>query len=457
MANIGFPKGFIWGTATSSYQIEGAAKEDGRGESIWDRFSKTPGKVGDGTNGDVACDHYHRFRDDIALMKSLGMQAYRFSIAWPRVLPSGRGKVNPAGLDFYNRLVDALLEAGIEPFVTLYHWDLPQALQDEGGWTQRSTAEAFVEYSGVVARSLGDRVKKWITHNEPWCTSMLGYEKGIHAPGIKDFRSALAASHHVLLSHGWAVPVIRAASPGSQVGITLNLSPAEAASPSAADYDAFRNHDGYFNRWFLDPLYGRHYPADMVADYIKAGHLPAEGLTVVKPGDLQAIAVPCDFLGINYYNRAVLRSDKVPEAENHPRTVFLAPESEWTEMGWEVHADSLRRLLTRLHLDYAPGKLYVTENGASFSTGPDAQGRVRDDRRLAYLRDHFLAARKAMDAGAPLAGYFVWSLLDNFEWDRGYSQRFGMVWVNYETQQRIPKDSALWYRDVIKANAVSEP
>jgi len=457
MANIGFPKGFIWGTATSSYQIEGAATEDGRGESIWDRFSKTPGKVGDGTNGDVACDHYHRFRDDVALMKRLGMQAYRFSIAWPRVLPSGRGKVNPAGLDFYNRLVDALLEAGIEPFVTLYHWDLPQALQDEGGWTRRSTAEAFVEYSGIVARSLGDRVKKWITHNEPWCTSMLGYEKGIHAPGIKDFRSALAASHHVLLSHGWAVPVIRAASPGAQVGITLNLSPSEPASPSAADYDAFRRHDGYFNRWFLDPLYGRHYPADMVADYIKEGHLPAEGLTVLQPGDLQAIAVPCDFLGINYYNRAVLRSDKVPESENLPRTVFLAPESEWTEMGWEVHADSLRQLLTRLHLEYAPGNLYVTENGASFSTGPDAQGRVRDEKRLAFLREHFLAARKAMDAGARLAGYFVWSLMDNFEWDRGYSQRFGIVWVNYETQQRIPKDSALWYRDVIAANAVIEP
>ena len=457
MANIGFPKGFIWGTATSSYQIEGAAMEDGRGESIWDRFSKTPGKVGDGTNGDVACDHYHRFRDDVALMKRLGMQAYRFSIAWPRVLPSGRGKVNPAGLDFYNRLVDALLEAGIEPFVTLYHWDLPQALQDEGGWTRRSTAEAFVEYSGIVARSLGDRVKKWITHNEPWCTSMLGYEKGIHAPGIKDFRSALAASHHVLLSHGWAVPVIRAASPGAQVGITLNLSPSEPASPSAADYDAFRRHDGYFNRWFLDPLYGRHYPADMVADYIKEGHLPAEGLTVLQPGDLQAIAVPCDFLGINYYNRAVLRSDKVPESENLPRTVFLAPESEWTEMGWEVHADSLRQLLTRLHLEYAPGNLYVTENGASFSTGPDAQGRVRDEKRLAFLREHFLAARKAMDAGARLAGYFVWSLMDNFEWDRGYSQRFGIVWVNYETQQRIPKDSALWYRDVIAANAVIEP
>ncbi|WP_002632371.1 GH1 family beta-glucosidase [Cystobacter fuscus] len=457
MALISFPKDFLWGTATSSYQIEGAAMEDGRGESIWDRFSKTPGKVGDGTNGDVACDHYHRYREDIALMKSLGMQAYRFSVAWPRILPTGRGKVNPKGLDFYNRLVDGLLEAGITPFVTLYHWDLPQTLQDQGGWPRRSTAEAFVEYTEVVARALGDRVKNWITHNEPWCISLLSHEKGLHAPGLKDFRQALAASHHVLLSHGWAVPVIRAASPGAQVGITLNLSPAEPASPSAADYDAFRHHDGYFNRWFLDPLYGRHYPADMIADYVKAGHLPSEGFTVVQPGDLEAIAVDTDFLGVNYYNRAVLRSDKVPEEKNHPRTVHLAPESEWTEMGWEVHPDSLRKLLTRLHVDYGPRKLYVTENGASFSTPPDDKGRVPDEKRLNFLRDHFLAARKAMDAGAPLAGYFVWSFMDNFEWDRGYLQRFGIVWVDYKTQQRIPKDSALWYRDVIKANGVQVP
>ncbi|WNG27041.1 beta-glucosidase [Cystobacter fuscus] len=457
MALISFPKDFLWGTATSSYQIEGAALEDGRGESIWDRFSKTPGKVGDGTNGDVACDHYHRYREDIALMKSLGMQAYRFSVAWPRILPTGRGKVNQKGLDFYNRLVDGLLEAGITPFVTLYHWDLPQTLQDQGGWPRRSTAEAFVEYTEVVARALGDRVKNWITHNEPWCISLLSHEKGLHAPGLKDFRQALAASHHVLLSHGWAVPVIRAASSGAQVGITLNLSPAEPASPSAADYAAFRHHDGYFNRWFLDPLYGRHYPADMIADYVKAGHLPSEGFTVVQPGDLEAIAVDTDFLGVNYYNRAVLRSDKVPEEKNHPRTVHLAPESEWTEMGWEVHPDSLRKLLTRLHVDYGPRKLYVTENGASFSTPPDDKGRVPDEKRLNFLRDHFLAARKAMDAGAPLAGYFVWSFMDNFEWDRGYLQRFGIVWVDYKTQQRIPKDSALWYRDVIKANGVQVP
>lgn len=457
MTNIRFPNGFAWGAATSSYQIEGAATEDGRGESIWDRFSKTPGKVEDGTNGDVACDHYHRFRDDIALMKSLGIKHYRFSVAWPRILPTGRGKVNQPGLDFYGRLVDALLEAGIEPFLTLYHWDLPQVLQDEGGWARRPTAEAFVEYSGVVARALGDRVKKWITHNEPWCTSMLGYYEGRHAPGLKDYGAALAASHHVLLSHGLAVPVIRAESRGAEVGITLNLTPSSPASPSAADHDAARHFDGYFNRWFLDPLFGHHYPADMVADHIAAGHLPPEGLTVVQPGDLKAISVKCDFLGINYYNRTVLRSNKVPESENEPRNVFLAPEKEWTEMGWEVYPDGLREILLRVHLEYRPRKIYVTENGASYSTPPGADGRVRDEKRLHFLRDHFVAARRAMEGGVPLAGYFVWSLLDNFEWDRGYSQRFGIVWVDYKTQQRIPKDSALWYRGVIAENAVPVP
>lgn len=457
MSTVHFPKDFAWGVATSSYQIEGAATEDGRGESIWDRFSKTAGKVTDGTNGDVACDHYHRFREDIALMKSLGIKHYRFSVAWPRILPSGRGEVNQPGLDFYSRLVDALLEAGIEPFVTLYHWDLPQALQDEGGWIQRSTAEAFADYARVVARALGDRVKKWITHNEPWCTSILGHARGTHAPGVKDFRAALAASHHVLLSHGLAVPVIREESPGAEVGITLNLTPAEPASPSAEDHDATRHFDGYFNRWYLDPLFGHKYPADMVADYIAAGHLPPEGLSVALPGDLKTISVMTDFLGINYYSRSVLRSDKVPEALNEPRNVHVAPEKDWTEMGWEVHPNGLWEILLRVHLDYRPRKLYVTENGASYSTPPDADGRVRDEKRLHFLRDHFVAARRAMDDGVPLAGYFVWSLLDNFEWDRGYSQRFGIVWVDYETQRRIPKDSALWYRGVIAENAVSTP
>ena len=293
-----------------------------------------------------------------------------------------------------------------------------------------------------------------MTHNEPWCSGLLSHQKGLHAPGLKDFPAALAASHHILLSHGWSVPIVRRNSRGAEVGITLNLAPATPASPSAADYDACRHFDGYFNRWFLDPVQGRRYPADMVADYIAAGHLPPEGTTFAKPGDMEAIGVYCDFLGVNYYNRTVVRSEAIPEEKNEPRTVHLAPSSEWTEMGWEVYADGLNEILTRVHLTYGPRKIYVTENGASFSEGPGPDGRVRDERRRAYLRDHFIAARQAIAGGAPVAGFFVWSLMDNFEWDRGYTQRFGIVWVDYESQARVLKDSALWYQKVIVDNAV---
>jgi beta-glucosidase len=447
-----FPAGFVWGAATSAYQIEGAASGDGRGESIWDRFCRTPGRIRDGAAGDVACDHYHRWPEDVALMKELGLKAYRFSISWPRVLPAGRGAVNTKGLDFYSRLVDALMEAGIVPYATLFHWDLPQRLQEAGGWPARATADAFREYVEVVVRRLGDRVQDWITHNEPWCASLQSHQIGHHAPGLRDWPAALRASHHLLLSHGWAVPIVRAHSPRARVGITLNLTPAEPASPSRGDRDATRHFDGYFNRWFLDPLYGRGYPADMTADYGADGRLPGDWDAVVQAGDLEAIAEPTDFLGVNYYNRTVVRSDSLPEADNLPRTVFLAPESEWTEMGWEVHPEGLYQTLCRVHFEYGPARIYVTENGASWSDAPGPDGRVPDARRIQFLRDHFRAARRAIEAGVPLAGYFVWSLLDNFEWDRGYSQRFGIVWVDYETQRRIPKDSARWYRRVIDSN-----
>ena len=440
-----FPSNFVWGAATASYQIEGAWDEDGKGESIWDRFTHTPGHVFEGHTGDVACDHYHRWPQDIELMKSLGLRAYRFSIAWPRILPDGRGRVNQAGLEFYSRLVDGLLAADITPFVTLYHWDLPQALQDAGGWPARATAEAFVEYAGVVSAALGDRVKNWITHNEPWCVSILSHQIGAHAPGLRDTEAALRAAHHVLLSHGWAVPVIRANSPGAEVGITLNMEWVEAASRSAADARVAGEADGRFNRWFLDPLYGRHYPADVVAGYAAA--LP-NGLDFVLPGDLDAIASPTDFLGLNYYSRRVARDEGA--ADNLPQEILA--DRPRTEMGWEEYPEGLYGLLNWLHFGYRPPKIYVTENGASFGNGPDAAGRVADTRRLNYLRDHFSAARQAMNNGVPLAGYFVWSLMDNFEWAEGYRQRFGIVWVDYETQQRIPKDSALWYRDVIAAN-----
>jgi beta-glucosidase len=386
-------------------------------------------------------------------MKRLGIRAYRFSLSWPRILPRGRGRVNPAGLDFYSRLVDALLDAGIAPFATLYHWDLPQALQDQGGWTVRCTAEAFVEYADVVGRRLGDRVKQWITHNEPWCTSMMGYQLGKHAPGLRDWAAALRASHHVLLSHAWSVPVLRGRSRGAEVGIALNLTPAFPASRSSLDIEAWRHFDGYFNRWFLDPLHGRKYPADMVADYVAAGHLP-DGLSFVKDEDLRAIATPLDFIGVNYYTRAVLRNDAAPESENLPRAVFVAPEPEWTEMGWEVYPDGLYEILTRLHLEYRAPRLYVTENGASYSDAPDDDGRVDDRRRRRFHEAHLGAAHRALQAGVPLAGYFVWSLLDNFEWERGYTQRFGIVWVDFESQRRILKDSASWYARVIVANRV---
>jgi beta-glucosidase len=449
-----FPQHFLWGAATASYQIEGAWNEDGRGESIWDRFSRTPGKIQDNSSGDVACDHYHRWREDIALMKELGLQAYRFSIAWPRILPQGRGQVNQAGLDFYSRLVDCLLENDITPFATLYHWDLPQALETAGGWPARATAEAFVEYADIVSRQLGDRVKHWITHNEPWCTTFLGYQTGTKAPGIKSWPAALAASHHVMLSHGWAVPVLRQNSPGAEVGITLNLIPAVAASPSAADVDAARRQDGYINRWFLDPLYGRHYPEDMLDDYADAGYLPAEGPSFIQAGDMEAIAAPTDLLGINYYNRNIVRSHQIPESENLPRTVIGAPQDEWTDMGWEIYPEGLYEALKRVHVEYQPCSIYVTENGASYDDSPNGDQRIHDHRRLQYLRDHFVSAQRAIGEGVPLKGYFVWSLLDNFEWELGYKQRFGIVWVDYETQQRLPKDSALWYKQVIAANSV---
>lgn len=452
MPFLAFPDRFLWGAATSSYQIEGATAADGRGESIWDRFTHTPRRIEDGSTGDYACDHYHRWREDIALMQELGLQAYRFSIAWPRILPQGWGTVNQSGLDFYSRLVDTLLEHGIEPFVTLYHWDLPQALQDAGGWPARPAAQAFVEYADIVSRHLGDRVKHWITHNEPWCASMLGYQSGRHAPGLQDWYAALAASHHLLLSHGWAVPVLRQNSPAAAVGITLNFTPAVPASPSRADFIAYRRYDGHFNRWFMDALHDRHYPADMVEDYVAAGYLPAQGLDFVQTGDLDAIATPTDFLGVNYYTREIMRSTYIPESENEPRTVVPPPPEERTDMGWEIYSEGLYELLARLHFDYRPGKLYVTENGVSFGDGPSADGRIHDARRQRYLHDHFVAAHRAIAAGVPLAGYFVWSLLDNFEWDRGYTQRFGIVWVDYATQQRIPKESARWYSQVIAHN-----
>lgn len=451
MANkIIFPDGFIWGAATASYQIEGAWNKHGKGESTWDRFTHTPGKIKNNDTGDIADDHYRLWKKDIALMKRLGLKSYRFSIAWPRVIPAGRGKVNQKGLDFYNKLVDGLLDAGITPFVTLYHWDLPQVLQDEGGWTARSTVDAFVEYTNVVTNALGDRVKNWITHNEPAVVAWLGYETGVHAPGIKDYPKAMRAAHHLLLSHGMAVPVIRDNSPDAEVGITLNIGWKVPASNSKMDIDAARHDDGKWFRWFADPVYGRGYPSDMVEYFSQLGALP-NGLDFVQESDMQIIAAPTDFIGINYYNRNLHRVDA---PDNDPQLFSPKPKTpeNWTEMDWEIYPEGLTGVLGRLYFNYHPLKIYITENGASYSTGPDEKGNVPDELRTTYLRTHFAAAHRAIQAGVPLAGYFVWSLFDNFEWAYGYSQRFGIIWVDYETQKRTLKDSAKWYKNVIKKN-----
>ncbi len=447
-----FPDDFKWGAATSAFQIEGAASEGGRGESIWDRFCATPGKIVDGTHAQVACDHYRRYPEDIELLKWLGVRSYRFSVAWPRVLPTGRGKPNARGLDFYDRLVDALLDAKIEPFLTLNHWDLPQALQDAGGWPARDTVHAFVDYADAVMRHLGDRVHHVCTHNEPWCVSHLGYVNGEHAPGEKDYPRSLAAAHHLLLSHGLATAAVRAIVPKAEVGIVLNLTPAEPASGSHADREACRSFDGTFNRWFLDPLYGKGYPADVIADHVAAGHLPEGALPFVKDGDLRAIAAPTDYLGINYYSRAILRSSAIPEAENAPPTVVAS--SDKTDFNWEVYPDGLHATLGRVHREYAPKKIYITENGAAYSAAPDASGRVHDVDRQRYLSTHFEAVHAAIQEGVPVHGFFVWSLLDNFEWAQGYTKRFGIVWVDYETQERLAKDSAHMCRKIMRDNAL---
>ena len=451
MANkIIFPENFLWGAATASYQIEGAWNKHGKGESTWDRFSHMPGNIKNNDTGDVADDHYRLWKKDIRLMKRLGLKAYRFSIAWTRILPSGRGKVNQKGLDFYNRLVDGLLEADIVPFVTLEHWDLPQVLEDEGGWAVRSTAEAFVDYANIVSRALGDRVTKWITHNEPSVVAWQGYEEGSHAPGLHDLPKAIRTAHHLLLSHGWSIPVIRRNSLNADVGITLNINWMVAASNSLMDMNLNRIGDGKWFRWFADPLYGRGYPSDMIEHFSGLGALPS-ALDFVQAADMDVIATPTDFIGLNYYRRQIARA---PEINNDPQIVFpksKTPEN-WTEMDWENYPEGLTGILCRVYFDYQPLKIYITENGASYSTPPNENADVKDELRTDYLRTNLAAAYRAIQAGVPLAGYFVWSLLDNFEWAHGYSQRFGIIWVDYTTQKRILKDSAKWYRGVIRKN-----
>lgn len=435
--DLRFPKDFVWGAATSAFQVEGAAADDGRAPSIWDTFCRQPGAIQDGSNGDVGCDHYHRLDGDLDLMRELGLPAYRFSCAWSRVQPEGRGAWNEKGLGFYDRLVDGLLERGIAPYLTLYHWDLPQALQDRGGWVARDTALRFVDYAEAMGRRYGDRVASITTHNEPWVVATLGHEQGIFAPGLRDRRAAAQVSHHLLLSHGLALRALRAAGVRSPLGIVLNQAPIEPATDSDADRARARLEDGLLVRWYADPLLRGAYPEDVLR------HLGADA-PQVQGGDLDVIRTPMDFLGLNYYTRNIVHADR-------PSTPPAG--AELTDMGWEVYPQGLTHLLVRLHREYDAPPLVVTENGAAFADRPDGAGRVHDAARTSYLERHIAAVRDAMDQGADVRGYFVWSLFDNFEWAFGYSKRFGIVHVDYASGRRTPKDSARWYRDFIAAQA----
>jgi beta-glucosidase len=441
-----FPRDFLWGAATSAYQIEGATRDDGRGLSIWDRFCATPGYVVGGATADVACDHYHRMESDVALAAELGIQAYRFSIGWPRVLPEGEGVVNARGLDFYERLVDTLLAHGIAPVPTLFHWDLPAALQDRGGWLSRDTAYAFADFVEIVARRLGDRAPWWITHNEPWCAAYLGHATSVLAPGGHEPQAAALVGHHLLLSHGLAVTRLRAlCRPDARIGITLDFSPVYPADESTETLRAAARADAFRNRWFLDPIAGRGYPEGLFGDQ---GIKPPP----VREGDMQIIAAPLDFLGVNYYSRWYLRgSDNVYADGKEPDDTGREPKPVRTAMGWEVYPPGLTELLLRLHREYAFPTLLVAENGAAFEDHWDGGERVRDPERQAYLAEHVMALSRAMEQGAPVAGYLVWSLLDNFEWSLGYTKRFGIVYVDYPTQRRIVKDSARWYASLLAA------
>ncbi|MEM9041543.1 MAG: GH1 family beta-glucosidase [Actinomycetota bacterium] len=447
-----FPTGFVWGSATSSYQIEGASEADGRGVSIWDTFCRTEGAIKDGSDGSIACGHYDRMADDVAMMSDLGLDAYRFSIAWPRVVPTGRGEVNPAGLDFYERLVDTLLAEGITPMPTLYHWDLPQQLQDEGGWAARSTAQAFAEYTSVVVERLGDRIATWTTLNEPFVSANHGYVTGEHAPGIRSLRTGFAASHHLLLAHGLAGQVIRDAAPEAELAIVINFTPAEPRSDHPADLAAHRVRDDIENRWYSDPVAGLGYPEH-------TGEVLGWDQSEVIDGDLDLIAQPIDLLGINYYTRQVVGAPRDGESlgdEPAPRP-HRYPD---TAMGWEIHPPSLGRLLRELDERYHFPKLMITENGCAMPDLDRVDGRpdgqVLDLDRIDYVHRHLRQVHGAIEDGVPVVGYLAWSLMDNFEWAWGYTGRFGLVEIDFETLERRPKRSADWFAQVIRDHAIDD-
>ncbi|MFF5973780.1 GH1 family beta-glucosidase [Streptomyces sp. NPDC012769] len=463
-----FPSDFLWGAATAAYQIEGAAEEDGRTPSIWDTFSHTPGKVFQGHTGDVAVDHYHRFREDVRLMSELGLNAYRFSVSWSRVQPTGRGPAVQKGLDFYRRLVDELLAAGIEPALTLYHWDLPQELEDAGGWPERATAERFAEYAALVADALGDRVTRWTTLNEPWCSAFLGYGSGVHAPGRTDPVAALRAAHHLNLGHGLAVRALRSALPsGAKLAVSLNLHEVRPLTPSPADVEAARRIDTVGNGIWLGPMLEGGYPRELFAD---TAHLTDWGF--VRDGDEATAGQPLDWLGINYYTPTVVshvaEGEEKPQDDGHGNSefspwpgaddvAFHQADGERTAMGWPVDPTGLKDLLTRISARHPGLPLVVSENGAAYEDVVAADGSVHDPERAAYVHAHLEALHRAVEEGAVVHGYFLWSLLDNFEWAYGYAKRFGAVHVDYETLRRTPKSSARWYARVARSGELHAP
>jgi beta-glucosidase len=454
---IEFPAGFTWGAATASFQVEGGGFEGGRGVSIWDTFARTPGRVLNGDTGDVACDHLHRYREDVGLLREIGVGAYRFSFGWSRLQPDGRGGLNPHGVAFYDRLLDELLAAGIRPFVTLYHWDLPQVLEDAGGWPVRDTAYRFADYAAAAHARFADRIADWTTLNEPWVAAFPGYASGVVAPGRTEPAGAVRAAHHLLLGHGLATAALRAARPDLRYGITLNLNPVDAATADAPDIDAASRVDGIQNRLFLDPLLRGGYPPDVLA---RLG--PIAGTEYLHDGDDAVIAAPLDFLGVNYYARTVVRAavptDTLAGTGRQPAwvgsedVVPVGAGHERTAMGWEIDPTGLRDILVRVAREYGSPVLYVTENGAAFDDQVAPDGAVHDPDRTAYVDGHLRAAREAITQGADLRGYFVWSLLDNFEWAFGYSKRFGIVRVDFATQARTVKDSGRWFGGVARSN-----
>lgn len=450
---VTFPPGFLWGAATSAYQVEGSLDADGRGRSVWEEFAARPGAVEGGGDGSRACDSYRRWREDVDLVTELGLRAYRFSVGWSRVVPEGRGRVEPRGLDHYERFVDALLERGVEPVLTLNHWDMPQALMADGGWAGRSTVDAFAAYADAVAGRLGDRVTWWVTQNEPWIVQLLGYQLGLHAPGVADLGASVAAGHHVLLGHGAAADAVKAHAPAARTGCALSLFPCDPATGSAEDAAAARGSDGYVNRWYLDPLAGRGYPDDMRAHYERA--LGRSLDDVVRPGDEDWIGGRQDWIGVNYYTRRVVAA--APAGPDRPfpwQVVGPSGDVRRTDEGWEIVPDALRDLLLRLHHDHPGAPLMITENGGVFGDGPTHDGRVHDVRRTDLLLGHLRAVHEAIEGGAPVVGYLHWSLLDNFEWSLGYRPRFGLVHVDYATGRRTVKDSGRVYAGIARTGTL---